>query len=610
MTDVLVPPTDAAVSAAGGPHSRWAAARRLRSFRTISLVVAIILGLLGLVPLLRVVLRLFYDGGFTAEPLRKTLDQPDLGPLMLNTVGLVVVSGVIALVVGSVLAWLNERTDARMGFVSDLLPIIPFLLPPVAAAVGWVLLFSPQAGFLNAALREVLGTSAGQPGLPSGPFDIFTWYGLVLAYAIFGVPFVFLLVSSGLRGIDPSLEEQSRMVGAGMVRTLFRVTLPALKPSLGGAALLVVWQGLALYSVPAIIGTTADIDVLAVRIVRLTTFTYPPETDVAVGLSCVTVAIVGGTYLLQRRVTRKGRYAVIGGKGHRVSRVELGRWRWPARAVVILYALIAAILPVAALLIVSLNGFWTPNINWTGLGLTAWREAVFEDVATRKAVVNSLLLGLAGATVAMAGAAVVALLVRRGGLAARLADGAIKMPAAVANIVLAVGIILVFGGSPFFLGGTLAILLIGYVALYIPEGSVTADSAAAQVGGELAEASEVSGAGGGRTFRKIFIPLMGPGLIVGWALLFVRMVGDLTASALLAGGSNPVVGRRILEVYEFGSYSLLASLSITLVLITSTVLLLVTALAKRRSRWQRQPALPRAGSHRNLRRRGGRDGEQ
>jgi iron(III) transport system permease protein len=161
-------------------------------------------------------------------------------------------------------------------------------------------------------------------------------------------------------------------------------------------------------------------------------------------------------------------------------------------------------------------------------------------------------------------------------------DGAVKLPAAISSIVIAVGFLLAFSGPPFNLNGTFLILLLAYLVLYMPQGSVAADAAASQVGGELPEASQISGASAGRTFWRINFPLMLPGLAAGWSLLFVRMAGDLTASAMLAGTSNPVAGFRILEIYQGASYAILAALSIVLTLIMLVVILAVSLFIRRR----------------------------
>lgn len=563
--------------AKGGPG-------RHRPFESVSLVIGLALIALVMVPLGRVVVGLFWvDGEFTLSPVTRTLAVPDLGELLLNTAIVVVVSSLVAWIIGVGLAWLNERTDARMGPLSDSLPLLPFLLPPVAGAIGWVMLLSPNAGLLNSWIRDGLGLVG--VSMESGPLDIHSWYGLIMVYAFYAVPFVYINAAAGLRNLDSSIEEASRLSGAGIFKTTWKVTLPLVAPSLGAGLLLSIWFGVGMFSLPAIVGTPAGIDVLASRIVELLTFSYPPDTEVAVGLSGFVVAFVGLAYWLQLRILRRGRHAVMTGKGGGPRRISLGAWKWPLRSLVIAYVVISTVLPMVALVLVALNGYWTPDIAWAELSAEAVRQAVFDDPMTRSALANSLGLGVVGGLIGILGAAAVSLYVaRRRTVLSGAVDAGIKLPAAVSNMVIAVGILLLFSGPPFMLSGTLMILLLGYLALYLPQASIAADAAVSGVGNELPEASSVCGASQWRTFRRVYLPLMMPGLVAGWALLFIRMVGDLTASAILAGTGNNVVGFRILEVFTSGSYALLASLATVLVLVTGTVLAVVLAYTRYASR--------------------------
>jgi iron(III) transport system permease protein len=189
------------------------------------------------------------------------------------------------------------------------------------------------------------------------------------------------------------------------------------------------------------------------------------------------------------------------------------------------------------------------------------------------------------ATAGVVAAALVSLfVVRTSPRVGRLLDGAIKFPATLSHIVIAVGFVLALGGKPFNLAGSVVILMLAYLALYFPQTAVATDNAVAQVGRELPEASRVAGSGEGRTFRKVYLPLMASGLAAGWAMLFVRCVGDLTASSILAGPGNPVVGWKILQVYTDGSYSEMAALSVILTLVSGFVVVTVLALTRRRGR--------------------------
>lgn len=558
---------------------------RFTPFNTLGTLIAAVLTLLAFLPLLAVLVRAFFqDGSFNPSAIYETLAIPGLGQTLLNTFSVTIASGAIALVFGSILAWLNERTDARLGLFTDALPLVAFVLPPIAGAIGWVLLLSPTAGYLNVLVREFAGFFGAD--LSEGPFDIYSWGGLCFVYVIYQVPFAFMFVSAGLKNMDTSLEEASRVAGRSLAGTLMRITLPALAPALAGALLLTVWTSLALYSIPSVIATGAEMKVLTVEIVNAVAFTYPARTDIAVGLSFIMIIAVGGVWLLQNHIVRNSRHATVGGKSRAATPMKLGRFRPLARGLFWLYAAVATVLPIGALLLVTLTGYWTPNINWGQMSLEPFRRQVLESPVAREALTNSLSLGVVGATIAITMAAVIALFfLKLPAGVARTIDGAIKLPSTLSHIVLAVGFIFILAGPPLSLSGTWLILLLAYIALYYPQGAVAADSAASQVAPELGEASMVSGASQGKTFVRVYLPLMLPGLIAGWAMLFVRMVGDLSASAVLAGTGNPVVGRQILEIFQNGTFSLMAALAMALTFISAVVVIGLTIVSRRAARW-------------------------
>jgi iron(III) transport system permease protein len=119
-----------------------------------------------------------------------------------------------------------------------------------------------------------------------------------------------------------------------------------------------------------------------------------------------------------------------------------------------------------------------------------------------------------------------------------------------------------------------------YIALYMAQALLSTEAAAALVGHELDDAAAVSGARGLRRFVRISLPLMAPSLAVGWALVFVRIVEDLTASAILSGTSNSVVGFRMLEVYSNGSYGAVGALALVVTAVVLVVLVPVFTLGR------------------------------
>lgn len=550
-------------------------------FTPFSAVLAAFIVALVLYPVSRTLLRAFYrDGQLDLSAFSQTLGADWLPQVFLNTIIAVGAGGFLALVTAASFAWLNERTDARLGVVGDLLPLVPLLLPAIALSIGWVFLGSSDIGFLNVWLQKTIG----RIGIDF-QVNISSWAGLIFVYALYFVPYVYLLVSASLRNVDASLEEASRLSGAGMGRTLRKISLPSVRPALWGSILLIVMVGMSLYSVPVIIATRAGIDILSVRIIRALTYSYPARPDEAIALSLILLVMIATVWAIDRRVSAGGHFAQISGKGGRGALVELGRWRWVARGVMILYLISTSILPMLALLIVATQTYWTPEITFSELGLHHFRDVLFETRQTRSAIRFSLTLGVVGGLVGITIAAILAIFTkRRGGFVGRAVDGVTKMPAAFSNIVIAVGFLIAFSGPPLRLSGTLLILLLVYIVIYLPQASIAAGTALSQVGGELSEASAVAGASDGRTFRKVVAPLILPGMTAGWALLFVLMAGELTASALLAGLRYPVVGFVLLDIWEAGRFGPLAALAFTIAALTSTVMLVVFVVSRRRSK--------------------------
>jgi iron(III) transport system permease protein len=573
------------------PIRRSRVARLPNPFSSVTGVIAVVVSAVILVPLVIMLISVFLPNGTFSLSAFAGAFGPGVGTTILNTIVVVLASTLISLVVGSLFAWLTERTDASFGFVSEALPVIPMMVPPLAGAIGWVLLATPGPGFLNGAIRGIAGLFGIHMGL-NGPLNINSWAGLIFVYTLYLLPQVYLVVAAGLRNLDPALEEASRLSGASVGRTLRKITMPAMAPSLGGAFLLALVSGFALYSVPVLLGPAANIDILSVRIVRLTTLTYPPQLSTAIVLGLVMVVFVGGASLLQRRIQRAGRFAQIGGRHGSQTIVKLGAARWPARVIILLYLAATSVLPLLALIIVSLQPFWTPAINVNFLNFSSYQQIFSGITPAKQSLIDSLLFGILGATVTMLIAAMLAYYSQQHPrfFLARLAGFSTKIPATVSHVVIAIGLIVTFAGAPFHLQSTFLILFIAYLILYLPQASVTAGAAVSQLGKSLPEAALLSGASQTRTFRTIVLPLMTPGLIAGWVFVFVLVSGDLTASFMLAGNATPVVGQYMLDLVSSSTYPALAAMGVIISVVSSAVSLSVLVWSRRRSRRAKTPS--------------------
>lgn len=552
------------------------------SLRSLGFLLALVLAVFIFYPFGLIIVRTFFGAvGPTQAGLFQALREADTLHVLWNTLFFVGLSGAIAMVAGVAFAWLNQRTDAGSGWIGELFPVMPLLVPQIAGVTGWVMLLAPGAGLLNNLLRHALAWFGVD--VQAGPLNIYTPYGFVAILALYLVPYVYLPVSAAFQSLDPALDEASRMCRAGAFTTFRRVTLPVIKPALIAAALLVLMMGFAIFSVPIVIGTGAHIEVLSVQIYHLI-FAYPSRLDLAILLGLFLTLVVQGLLLMQALVGNVARSATIGGKGQRVAPVKLGRWRPLARGIVVLYILGSTVIPVIGLVLVSLQPFWTANVNWSLLGFQNYVTVFVGNQTTRTALLNSIILGIAGAS---AGMLMAAILVTAAGKSKSLASRVIQLvtavPAGIPHIALGVGFIFAFSSGWFAIRGTLLILFLAYLVIHIPQAMRTATLAIDQVGPELLEASQLCKAPPRRTFLRILLPLMRPGILAGWVILFVQMSGELTASALLAGSNNPVIGQVIIDFWQNGSFPEIAALAVIMTVVNTVVVSVVLRFSGRPS---------------------------
>lgn len=253
------------------------------------------------------------------------------------------------------------------------------------------------------------------------------------------------------------------------------------------------------------------------------------------------------------------------------------------------YFLITTILPFIAIVLLSMQPFWSSVIRWSNFSLRNYAD-VLGGVSSvgrtaRYALLNSLSLASIGATGSIAISAVIIAFTHRhwGNPLARLTEVSTKLPGAVSHVVIGIAFIGALAGPPFRLSGTLTILLLAYLVITLPQASFIAGTAYAQIGKDLSEASFTSGASEARTFAKISAPLMIPGLAAGWATVFVLMVGDVTTSTMLASPGRPVVGYQMLDLWTFGELPTLATIATLFTLLSCVVVLGALGLSRTNS---------------------------
>ncbi len=290
-------------------------------------------------------------------------------------------------------------------------------------------------------------------------------------------------------------------------------------------------------------------------------FDYPPEYGLASALSLVFVILTVAALYLQRSFLAKRSYVTLGGKGSRPQLMELGIFRWVILGFAVIIFVIAILAPYTTLIAVSFSKSWGLEF-WKNLTFANYKFILFDYNVTQRAILNSLMLATAAATLAVFLGVIMGWIDLRTRIPGRkVLDYASLIPLGLPGIVVAVALIQFWLAMPVALYGTLTILLLAYVGRYLPLGVRAANASLRQVDPSLEESAQILGAKWTTTMREVTLPLIRPGLFAGWLLVFVPVIQELSASILLFSSSSITLAVAVYNLYETGYIEPVAALA-------------------------------------------------
>ena len=516
-------------------------------------VSALIAGWLVLVPVAALLYTAFAEdtplgpGDFTLQNFIDVLTSPHLGELFATTMIFAIGTAVLTFLMGAFVAWVVERTDTPGREWFHRMALLTFAIPGLLTTMSWILIASPNVGWLNKLLQDIFG-------LEAAPFNIYSMTGMIWALASHYFPLAYLLMGPAFRVLDTRMEEAAVMSGAGKFQVARRVTLPLLRPAIFATCLLLFIRGIESFEVPRLLGMPARIFVFTTEI-QTATSNVPPQFGLAGahGVLLLLLCIVG--VYGYRRVTRNAdAFATITGKGYKPTQVELGGWRWPVFSGVTFLFVVSLGLPLFTLVWQSLFANVTaPRLDAFGMMTLQNYDLILHYPIFLGAVKNSLLLGAMAATIVVGFTFIMAWISHRASSKyGWTLDVLAFAPIAIPSVIVGASILFAYLMIPIGIYNTLWILLIAYVTMNLPYGMRFASSGIIQIHRELEEVASTSGANLVQTFRRVLAPLLAPVLLAAWLYIFVLAVRELSASIFLSGPGTHVLGTISLTMWEEG----------------------------------------------------------
>jgi len=470
-------------------------------------------------------------GGFGLDNWTRTFSRPGFGEALWNTFALSFVRQLIGTALGVVIAWILARTDVYGGKWWEYGFWIAVFLPSLTVTLSWILVFDPHQGVANVAWAGM--------GLGDGPFDIYSWWGIVWVQLLSStLPIKVMLLTPLLRNLDSSYEEAARSVGASGPQAMWKITARLIAPTVLVTVVLGFIRAMEAFEVELILGLPARIDVISTLLYR-TVRSNPPDYGSAAVMAIFALAIMIPLVLVQRWYGEKHSVATVSGKFRSDTR-KLGAWRIPVTIMLALMVGVMTVLPIVMLLIGSFMKFF-------GVFQMAdiWTTAHWVDVLSGKtfgnAMWNSLLISTGTAITAMLLFSAIAYLLVRQRFRGRAAlDVMVWLPSMMPGVVLGLAYVILFLRVPFLqpLYGTLGILFVVSILGVMTLSVQTLKGSIMQIGAEIEEASSSVGAPWLHTFRRVVLPIIGPSVVVVGILAFTAAARSTGLIVLLSTGEN------------------------------------------------------------------------
>ncbi|MGC7100819.1 ABC transporter permease [Amycolatopsis lurida] len=466
----------------------------------------------------------------------------------LNSVLIAAGATALALLIGGALAFAVARTDARGRGFLYLIGLMPLFLPSYVGALAWSILGSPGAGLINVGFRDL--------GINGPVVDIYTLGGVVVVMAMYYAPYAFLMIHSSMTLMNPDLEDAAGVHGGSTWRTIRSVTLPLSLPAILGSGLLIFVLVFENFPVSQVLATPGGIDTLPTFIYKLMN-SSPSRGNEAAVIAIVLVAVVVAITWMQRRYLAKRSFTTVSGKGVKPRTIRLGRWRTPVLLAALVYFVLSIVLPLLALLLSAVRS--SPYMRSFGslfetgaIDVTSFADAVTSD-GFLGAAANSVTVSVAAAVVGTALAFAVGYVVYRTRAWGRGAlEGVSMIPLAIPHVVLGIGLLWTWLVMPVPVYGTLWVLVIGFVAVQMPQGFRGIASAIRATDRDLEDSAVMLGARRPRAVVRITLPLMRVAVLSTFLLLLMLSMRELTVPLFLYTSDTEILSIAIYDQFENG----------------------------------------------------------
>ena len=459
-----------------------------------------------------------------------------------NTVLLSVGSCIVAILFGGIFAFLITRTNLSCRKYLSSIFIFPYIMPQWTLAVVWQNLFNSNA---------VTGTSNG---LLASLFNVQMplWWckGLFPSLIVLGMhyaPFAYILIGGIFRNMDANLEEAATILDTPKWKTMFRITLPMVKPAILSTILLVFGSSMGSYPVPHYLGLAT----LSTKYVSMNSKYTGEASILAIIMMIFGVAIM---LLNQRSLKSRKNYTTVTGKSGQISKINLGRTgRVVIAVILIIITFFTSIFPIISFALETFlpnpgdysflytgdtnnltTKWWVTSENVTENGMYGQKGILYNNTIWT-AFKGTMLVSVSCALIAGTIGTLIGYAVSKNRRSrwANYVNSVAFLPYLMPSIAVGVAFFILFSNKYFNLFNTYTLLIIAGVIKYIPFASRSSLNSMLQLSGEIEEAAIIQDVPWVKRMTRIIIPIQKSSIISGYLLPFMTCLRELSLFMLL-----------------------------------------------------------------------------
>ena len=455
-----------------------------------------------------------------------------------NTLVLGLITGIFSTLIGFIFAYVDMYTKTRFNGIFRVISVLPIVSPPFVLTLSAIMVFGKR-GLITRFLLGML--NANIQGL----------HGIVLVQTMTFFPVTYLMLKGLLANIDPSMEEASRDMGASRWKVFTTVTLPLLLPGLGNAFLVAFIEAVADFTNPVMIG--GDYTTLAEHIYFQYSLQSDPRGPAAMSVVLLLITII--LFMLEKYWLERKSVATLSGKASRMRQPITEK---TVTVPLVTFCILISVFVIGMYALIPLGGLfqqWGRKFNLVtthfqtvlGMGMRPFKDA--------------LILSLIAAPItALLSMMIAYLVVKRKFIGKNLMEFvtmfAMAVPGTVLGIALLRGYITgLFGSGHMVLVGTGTIIVVAFVVRSLPIGTRSGVAALRQIDKSIEESAYDMGAGSGKVFTSVTLPLIKDSFFSGLVTSFARSITATSAVIFLISARFNLITPQIMTVVDRGEYS-------------------------------------------------------